>query len=372
LLANRHRGERRRVTFFLPGALVLAIALAACGPEPPRPRTPAEVRARIETLLPRGVTDRAGWAADIQAAFTALELDPADPNLCAVIAVTEQESSFHADPEVPGLAKIARAEILRRAAAMHVPGFVARAVLQVESPDGRTYDERLARVRTENQLSDLYEEMIGEVPMGKALLSRANPVRTGGPMQVRIDFAEQHAKHWEYPYADARRIRDEVFSRRGGLYFGIAHLLAYDTSYAQPLHRFADYNAGLYASRNAAFQQAVGRLTGVALALDGDLVVPRGVSATEQAVRTLAPQLDLSPAQVHRALAKGSRFAFEKTRLYRRVFELADAQAGLRVPRAVVPRIDLESPKITRKLTTEWFATRVDARWKRCMSRAAR
>jgi hypothetical protein len=330
------------------------------------------VRARVEQLLPRGVTDKAGWATDIQVAFTALELAPDDSNLCAVIAVTEQESSFHADPEVPGLAKIARAEILRRAESMHVPRFLARAALQVESPDGRTYDDRLARVHTEKQLSDLYEEMIGEVPMGKALLAGANPVRTGGPMQVRIAFAEQHARRWDDPYADAKRMRDEVFSRRGGMYFGIAHLLAYDTSYTQPLHRFADYNAGLYASRNAAFQQAVGRVSGIDLALDGDLVVARGVSSTEQAVRTLGPRIGLSDAQVHRALEKGSRLQFERTRVYRRVMELADAQAGLRVPRAVIPRIDHESPKITRKLTTEWFASRVNDRWKRCMARAGK
>ena len=39
------------------------------------------------------------------------------------------------------------------------------------------------------------------------------------------------------------------------------------------------------------------------------------------------------------------------------------------MPRAVVPRIKLESPKITRKLTTEWFAKRVDERYERCLAR---
>jgi hypothetical protein len=362
---------------WLGGGFVL-LAIAACGPDQPRPRTPAEVRARVEALLPRGVTDRGGWATDIQVAFTALELEPSDANLCAVLAVTEQESTFSADPVVPGLGRIAHEEIFRRAASMNIPRFVVRAALQVESPDGRTYDERLTRVRTEKQLSDLYEEMIGEVPMGRALLARANPVRTGGPMQVRIDFAEQLLQRWQYPYADAGPIREEVFSRRGGMYFGIAHLLAYDTSYTQRLHRFADYNAGLYASRNAAFQQAVGRATGTTLALDGDLVTHerrhgrRVVSATETAVRTLGPRLGLSDSQIRRALAKGSRYDFERTALYQRVFDLADRQAGLRVPRAVVPRIDLASPKITRKLTTEWFATRVDGRYRKCLARAAR
>ena len=40
------------------------------------------------------------------------------------------------------------------------------------------------------------------------------------------------------------------------------------------------------------------------------------------------------------------------------------------LPRAVLPRIRLQSPKITRPLTTEWFARRVDERFQRCLARA--
>jgi hypothetical protein len=35
----------------------------------------------------------------------------------------------------------------------------------------------------------------------------------------------------------------------------------------------------------------------------------------------------------------------------------------------MVPRIELKSPKISRNLTTEWFARRVEERYERCLAR---
>ena len=50
---------------------------------------------------------------------------------------------------------------------------------------------------------------------------------------------------------------------------------------------------------------------------------------------------------------------------------LADQQAGKRQPRAVLPGIQLKSPKITRNLTTAWFAKRVDDREQACVRKMA-
>ena len=107
-----------------------------------------------------------------------------------------------------------------------VLGFSTRAVmaaLQIPSTDGRSYDQRLDDVRTERELSELFEEIIGRVPLGTRLLAQRNPVRTGGPMQVSIAYAQSRAD--AYPYPVGHSIRHEVFTRRGGLFFGIAHLL---------------------------------------------------------------------------------------------------------------------------------------------------
>jgi len=191
-------------------------------------------------------------------------------------------------------------------------------------------------------------------------------------MQVSIAFAQAHAEAQRYPYEVRDSIRREVFTRRGGIYFGAAHLLGYDAPYEVPLYRFADFNAGRYASRNAAFQNALAVASGLTLALDGDLVSrsPQAhLGETERAALTLASRLKLSEGDVRRDLRKGDDPGFENTALYQRVFAHAEALDARKLPRAVVPRIDLKSPKITRKLTTEWFATRVNERHGRCVDR---
>jgi len=330
---------------------------------------PEQVRARIAALLPASVNDRQGWARDIETAFSAQKLDPSQSNLCAVLAVTEQESTFTADPKVPNLGRIARDEIDRRAAKAFVPKALVDVALDTRSGNGKTWNQRLAAVRSERELSGLYDELTGLLPLGRTLLGGFNPVRTGGPMQVSIDFAEANAR--DYPYRHDGTLRQEVFTRRGGMYFGIAHLLGYPADYPSPLYRFADFNAGWYASRNAAFQAALSRVSGVELALDGDLIAHGSLlpGSTEKAARRLGERFGMRNPTIRSQLEKGDGDEFEETRLYQQVFALADQMAGKRVAREVLPGIRLESPKITRQLTTAWFARRVDERYQRCMRR---
>ena len=74
------------------------------------------VHAGLLRKLPATLHDREGWARDIQTAFSTQRIEPSSSNLCAVLAVVEQESGYRADPLVPGLGGIAIAEIRRRAA----------------------------------------------------------------------------------------------------------------------------------------------------------------------------------------------------------------------------------------------------------------
>ncbi len=358
--------------------VALPLLLAACAtPTPPGaalPR-PEDVRARIVALMPASVPDRTGWAVDLYAALASLRLEPSDANVCAVLAVAEQESGFRVDPSVPGLGRIANAEIDRRADRAGVPRLLVHAALQIASSDGRSYSERLDTATTEKQLSDTFVDFIGQVPLGQRLFAGYNPVHTAGPMQVSVDFAERQVAQLPYPYPIAGTVRDEVFTRRGGVYFGTAHLLAYPANYDRMVYRFADFNAGRWASRNAAFQSAVASASGIPLDLDGDIVVPGGSSdkagSTELAVRVLGPRLGMTDGDIRRALEDGETSpGFDTSRLWQRVFALADGIERRPLPRAVLPNIKLQGPKITRPLTTAWYARRVDERFQRCLSRA--
>ena len=68
---------------------------------------------------------------------------------------------------MPGLSTIAWREIDKQAERAGVPPLVVRAALLVPSPNGRSYSERIDTVKTELQLSDIFEDFIGMVPLGK-------------------------------------------------------------------------------------------------------------------------------------------------------------------------------------------------------------
>jgi Protein of unknown function (DUF1615) len=369
---------RRRVfgAWRLIACALSVLQLASCaGPESrwarQRPH-PVDVRAVIDRALPGAVSDRAGWVADIAMSFSKLGLPPTRENACAVASVIEQESGFQVDPVIPGLGRLALRTVDERASHAGVPLALVHAALELKSTDGRTYRERIRAARTEKQLSDVYEDFIGRVPLGRRLFASWNPIRTRGPMQVNVAFAERFEAVKPYPYhASGRDLGDELFTRRASIYFGVAHLLDYQAPYDHYLYRFADYNSGQYASRNAAFQQAASIVAGAPLTADGALLAHdphvKGAGSTQRLLLAIDGRLGLSDSDIQAALEQGTAAAFGQTALYRRVFALADRKSGRRLPRAILPQIRLEGPKIVRPLTTGWYARRVNGRFEGCL-----
>jgi hypothetical protein len=61
-----------------------------------------------------GAVDKAGWAHDLRGALQAHRLPRMKENVCAMIAVVDQESGFVANPQVPHIGKIAYQAMLRK------------------------------------------------------------------------------------------------------------------------------------------------------------------------------------------------------------------------------------------------------------------
>ena len=353
--------------------LALAALVASCASERTSGPSISESDAHtiIEQALPAGVPDKSGWADDIYAAFSAQQIEPTRENACAVAAVIAQESNFQVNSVVPGMSQIAWQEIHNRADHTLVPWMLVKSALDLKSPTGRTYSDRIDHAKTEKDLSDIYEDFIDSVPLGHTLFENHNPIRTRGPMQVNVAFLKQTPAARSYPYSVKGSLSDELFTRRGSVYFGVAHLLGYRAPYPRYLYRFADYNAGQYASRNAAFQSAVSVASGTPVVPDGALLPADGaLGSTESAVRNLGDRLNVDNAGIHSALEEGKSAEFERTNVYKRVFALAERARKRPASQAVVPKIKLQGPKITRNLTTDWYAHRVDGRFQQCIKKS--
>ncbi len=353
---------------------------------------------QMRKLIPTRVAERSEWASQILDSMQQLNIRRNVVNSCSIIAVVDQESNFHADPAVAGLGQTAMAEMNKRLEDK-LGKFVAgqfQDMLREKPTPQDNFASRLQRVKTEKQLDQLYREMfaffesnyhvslltgVAGLFAGQPLSEYFNPVSTLGSMQVHIRYADQHKTH-ATNWAD---LRDHLYTREGGLYYGIHRLMTYSAAYDQPLYRFADYNSGIYSSRNAAVQSAINRMNKTsnrqALMLDGDLLlygrdkdVLSDASSTELAIQALFAQysLPISVRQIRRDLKKEKTEKFEKTDTYLEIQRLYQIRFEQPPAYAIMPEVVISGPKLSRDYNTAWFANRVNSRYQRCMQQGER
>lgn len=365
--------------------MILPLPTRATEPEMSR----AEVHALASRIVPQG-RDAPGWAADVRAALAANGIRTTRRNVCSVLAVVGQESTFSANPEVADLGRMAERQIRTRLAALPVlPGAAAAGVemfLATRPSPEKSYLSMIRAARTERDLDLVYRNLtfflfrqyastrlLNAGPLAHRI-DAANPVSTLGSMQVSATFVigeVEKAQNRRLGLGAIWKLRDELYTRKGGVAYGTRMLLGYRADYPSRLFVFADYNAGRYASRNAAFQHMVAQLSGTDLALDGDLMLYEGgrpkpdAGATERALRSLKLMDDEA---VRADLLREKDFAFRETETYRRVSRAFEGKTGSKAPYAMLPQIRLKSPKIRHHMTTELFARAVMKRYERCIA----
>lgn len=377
--------QRTLALFLL--ALSGCVTTQARRDEPPR-MTVAQVAERI----PARVFDREGWATDVLAALDA-QRRPADPEtVCQVLAIIEQESGFQENPAVPGLSKLIKAELEKRVEKLGPLGPPAlEELLSGKAPGTKlTFARRLDTLKTEQDLDLLFRDILAHYEDRFPAPYKAldlfggvfgldpdsfNPVTTVGSMQVSVRDAEDRARRER---REVEGVRDALYTRKGGVYFGTARLLEHEATYAQPLFRFADYNAGLYASRNAALQEQLGKLTALPLAPDGDfLAYDKQGEPLAQDTKSLAAVLvfadkfapELTERRVRKDLQLEKTAGFESTDTWRAIKRVWARRMKEDPPYARLPEVTLKSPKLSGERSTAWFARNVDLRYQRCLGK---
>lgn len=369
------------------------LMLWACGGGPAE--DPGLSVAQIATKVRADADDRSGWAEDVREGLVRAGVVPDENHVCQVLAVIEQESGYQPDPAVPGLSSIARRAIEDRLSVFGPAAEFAEEKwtdwLLSPVPEGETqsFAQRLSALETERDLDRLYRDLLAyhtrKVP--KAIttaaefvaaepLERMNPVQTAGSMQVSVLWAQDLGRK---DGLDREAVRELLYTRAGGVRFGAARLFAHEAPYEEPKYRFADYNAGLYAARNAAFQTQLAAVTGLTVKPDGDLLLytdggrPKGEQngQTMAALRAWRTQFapDLTDADLIRDARREKEPSFEDTDLWTRVRATYRSKLGKTPAYARMPDLALDSPKITKPRTTAWFAESVDRRYRECLQR---
>ncbi len=339
-----------------------------------------------------GVVEPKGWAIDLLDVLRSQSLPASRENVCSAIAIIAQESGFVADPAVTGLGALAEKTLRAKFDGIPILGGMAVRFLETTPSAGDSYLARIRAARTERDLDMTYRTMVDDagkksslsILVQSGLLNQAiedrNDINTIGSMQVSVRFALAKAQERRWlpmTLADVYAVRDDLYSRRGGMNYGVMQLLGYDSGYSRKIYRFADYNAGRYASRNAAFQNMISVLTNAKLAHDGDLLLYNKdqqalvkVSSSEETLRALMKQygLGIDNKSLRSDLVKEKTAEFRATQTYLMVRDLFARKTKKQIAFAEVPSIELNSPKIRHRMTTQNFAESVDRRYQKCVA----
>lgn len=383
--------------------LTACISLAACGDNAwwSSDKDPEMEADQIRKVIPARVNDRESWSQDIFDIMQELSIPKTKQNVCSIVAVVDQESNFVADPTVPGLGAKAVEEINSRLKEKFeaklgekiggtVAGYFEDVLKNQPSPENN-YMSQMRKVQTERELDLLYREIFDYMAqhyhvsaltgaaklVGQDIGEKLNPITTLGSMQVHINYAKEHKRK----AGGIAELRNDLYTQYGGLYYGIHRLMEYPANYDEAIYRFADYNSGMYSSRNAAFQKMLGALTEAEISLDGDLLlynkdgdVRSTQSQTEKELIAVFAQNNVlvTPRQIRSDLKKEKEKKFEDTQTYLAVQKLYQKKTNKEPMYAVMPQVVISGPKLSRDYNTNWFASRVNGRYEQCMLKAKR
>jgi hypothetical protein len=368
------------------------LALLFCAPNTWADTTiSVDTTTRLIRNAEKSVVDPKGWALDLHDVLQLHGLPQTRENVCAAIAVIDQESNFNADPAVAGLGTLSENALRTKFSKIPIGGKMALRWLENNPAPQASFMARIRNAKTERDLDLTYRSLVdyaGQttsldkiVRLGllNTLIEDKNEIDTAGSMQVSVKFALDMARKRRWlpmTLDDVYGVRDQLYTRHGGMYYGVKQLLDYESGYNQKVFRFADFNAGRYASRNAALQNVIATLSGEKLATDGDLLsyskdgtILKTVTSSETAIRLARNRykLPLTDAAIRKDLLLEKQPDFVSSQTFLLLRQHYQHLKNQPAPFAQMPGITLHSPKLKRSFSTAGFAESVNRRYQACM-----
>lgn len=344
----------------------------------------------MEAMMPEYVQKKELWADDVYHIMNKLEINRNITNVCSIFAVIDQESNFSENPEVKNLGKISSQSLHNKLKeyseqyGMYV-GMYIDYILRNKPTVENNYLKQISLVKNEKELSDINKNLIKSISLdtdskikylGIDLQEIFNEVNTIGSMQVHIEYAKKNKRN---ELMSDEKLRDKLFTRYDGLYYGIHRLMLYKTDYSAPIYRFAEYNSGMYSSRNAAFQKMLNMISGNKLVLDGDLLTYNSLglpnSTPSQTERTLQvlfkiKNYPITEKKIREDLKKEKLYDFKYTETYNYIVKLYEEKTKKKALYYIMPEVEIKTVKLKSKKMTSWYAKNVNIRFEKCIEKA--
>ena len=354
---------RRFISSALFATIGASLVMCTTATRPPAGLTDqAKMTSRLVTSMPSSVHHPRQWANAIINALTAQHVETSADNLCAILAVIELGSNYQANPRLHTPKRLVRLELMRQAHAHHVPAMILARALRLTSPDGRSYADRMANMQTEFDLYTFFQDMTEQLSAEKRGRRIQNPVTRAGSMQVPLLFAIRHPQFVEQqPTSDAAAL----FSLAPGIAAGVAYFFDHPEDQRTLEERLGDYFVAPYASRNAALQAALAKISGEAILLDGNLT---DSSPAAQWIKRHPDQLGLSVDDITRGLAHRQDGQLKQTVLFQRIMALAQQQTGSVTPSFVVAATNLNLLPLGGKVASAPIVNHLQQRWRTCIA----
>ncbi len=281
-----------------------------------------------------------------------------------IVSTIERESDFRADPLTPNIENIIQRKLQEIKEGGEWLGLKYRGANRFYEK----YKDQIREIKTEKQL----EQFLDSVGFVEKLFVKGFRPETVGSMQLNVEKARVLAQKYSHEDYSDKEMRSILYTQKGGVYYGVLYLNeiinVYTDYNTKPLDEdrikliAADYQSGLYSSRNAALQNQLNVLLRSNLALDGD-IGDKTMEVVEEFLIRVGREDLLTRDNLKTFQASEKEDDLEDTIIYHTIKIEYEKRTGNSPEYAIIPENVIDVAKYGTEITSEGYVRGTYARY---------